>query len=170
MTMTDLYHGGRLPPELEGRLLGDNPYRETPAAHAGAETVRLRQLLRQIAYPVANDAPRIADMSEAKFLSDVRQYAEKQRWLCYHTFDSRRSPAGFPDLVLVRGSRLIFAELKREGENPTQDQRLWLQALSAVGTPIETYVWRPSDWPQIAEILAMLAEGRFNMLPSGLEE
>jgi len=58
---------------------------------------------------------------------------------------------GFPDLVLARSDRCIFAELKRDGTNPTPDQLLWLASLQESGN--EVYVWRPSGWPAIERAL-----------------
>ena len=61
--------------------------------------------------------------------------------------------AGFPDLVLVRRGRLVFAELKKDGRYPTGAQRDWLDALSGCG--VEAHVWREKDWPDvIAGVLA----------------
>ena len=51
-------------------------------------------------------------MTEAQLQDAIVQMARVLGWLVYHTFDSRRSAAGFPDLVMVRNGRLIFAELK----------------------------------------------------------
>ncbi len=59
--------------------------------------------------------------------------------------------AGFPDLVLVRENRIIFAELKSETGQLTPAQEKWLGALKATG--VETYVWYPRDFDQIEEIL-----------------
>lgn len=59
--------------------------------------------------------------------------------------------AGFPDLVLVR-DRVIFAELKREGESPRPNQVEWLNALSRAGA--EVYVWTLADYDEIASILS----------------
>lgn len=56
-------------------------------------------------------------ISEKEFQSQVEQYAGMCRWLFYHTRDSRKSAKGFPDLTFVRDERLIFAELKSEGNN-----------------------------------------------------
>ena len=49
---------------------------------------------------------------ERELLAAVIDLARLRRWLCYHTHDSRHSAAGFPDLLLVRGRRLMAAELK----------------------------------------------------------
>ena len=51
---------------------------------------------------------------------------------------------GFPDLVLVRGDRLIFAELKKDTGTLRPDQELWLSALRL--TPVEVYLWKASRW------------------------
>jgi len=72
-------------------------------------------------------------------------------WLSYHTFDSRSSSAGFPDLVFVRDRRILFVEVKKVGEKPRPDQGKWLDAL--VSADCETYVWTIDDLPEITEIL-----------------
>lgn len=77
----------------------------------------------------------------------------------YHTHDSRNSQKGYPDLTLVhpRRQRVIWAELKRDGEYPTLEQRLWLAALSCVedAAPHAVLVrlWRPKDMDAIVEEL-----------------
>ena len=89
-----------------------------------------------------------------RFLFDRRKH---DFLLVYHTHDSRRSAPGFPDLVLAHpDGRLIFAELKRGGQYPTTEQRLWLAALSRVAEEnplVETKLYRPADWEQIVEDL-----------------
>ena len=37
-------------------------------------------------------------LNEKKFQSQVVRIAKVFGWLCYHTYDSRRSEPGFPDL------------------------------------------------------------------------
>jgi hypothetical protein len=90
--------------------------------------------------------------AEAGFLAGVLKLAALRGWKAYHTHDSRRSAAGFPDLTLVKRGRLIFAELKRDGQRPKPDQDVWLAALSECGG-VETYVWRPADLDLIARSL-----------------
>ena len=95
-----------------------------------------------------------ARMSEATFQAQVIKLAEALMWVCYHTHDSRRSAAGFPDLVLVR-SKVIYAELKVESRSRgkvTIEQQAWIDALRNAGQYV--YVWRPSDMPEIQRILA----------------
>jgi len=63
-------------------------------------------------------------------------------WRTYHTHDSRRSNPGFPDIVAVKGSRLIFLELKSEKGKVKVEQIKWLDDL--VRTHSEVYLVRPS--------------------------
>lgn len=92
-------------------------------------------------------------MSEAAFLAAVRDLARLTGWMTYHTHDSRRSEAGFPDITLVnvRQGRIIFAELKTATGRTTAAQERWLAALAAAGC--ETALWRPADLPDIARTL-----------------
>lgn len=60
--------------------------------------------------------------------------------------------AGFPDLVLVRPPRVIFAELKSATGGIRAEQRVWLDQLLDCGG-VETYIWRPNDFDQVARIL-----------------
>lgn len=85
-------------------------------------------------------------------MAAVIALARLHGYRCFHTHDSRRSAAGFPDLVLVGRGRIIFAELKAEKGKLSPDQREWLGALRAAGGT--THVWLPSDWPEIVEMLA----------------
>jgi hypothetical protein len=72
-------------------------------------------------------------------------------WTSYHTLRSKGSKAGYPDRTLVR-ERIIFAELKREKTQPTDEQIAWLDRLAEAGG--EVYLWRPSDLDDIAAILS----------------
>ena len=63
---------------------------------------------------------------------------------------------GFPDLVLVRGDRLIFAELKAEGGNLSKEQKDWLIACEIVARGlinIKVFCWYPSDFDMVQGIL-----------------
>src|SRR5205823_7662681 len=87
---------------------------------------------------------------EADLLRAGRQLAAWAGWLCYHTHESRRSPAGFVDVVLARPQdAVIFAELKSTRGRIRPEQQQWLQTLlEAQGVP-EAYLWRPEDWGAI---------------------
>ena len=96
-------------------------------------------------------------ISEKEFLSTVLEYSETQGWQVYHVFEAkiyaRRTSKGFPDLVLLRGDQLIFAELKSEKGPASPAQNEWLTGLAEIAG-IQVHVWRPSDWPTIERLLA----------------
>lgn len=83
-------------------------------------------------------------MSEAQLQASVEELAAWLGWRFYHVHDSRRDQPGFPDLVLVRGNRLLWRELKREDGVVRPEQRQWLSDLQRAGQDV--HVWRPSDW------------------------
>lgn len=90
-------------------------------------------------------------VTEKDFARALVDLAHLTGWLLYHTHDSRRSPAGFPDLVLVRALRVVYAELKTARGRVTPDQKVWLHALQQAGQ--EVHVWRPGDWPDLEAAL-----------------
>ena len=89
---------------------------------------------------------------ESEFQSQVMQFASLTGWLVYHTHDSRRSVAGFPDLVLIRRERVVVAELKVGKRKTTPAQQIWLRAFADAG--VAAYVWRPEHFEQIREVLS----------------
>lgn len=114
--------------------------------------------------------------SEKQLERAIVELAKLNGWLIYHTRDSRGSVAGFPDLTLVRGIRLLFIELKTEKGKVSKAQQEWLDVLGAVAeeaagraedidgewgtgngercqTHIEVHVFRPGDWPEIERVL-----------------
>lgn len=91
------------------------------------------------------------EISEKNFEQLVKEAARVNNWLYYHTWRSIHSPAGFPDCVMVRDDRLIFAELKTEKGKLMPAQQQWLEALAE--TEVEVFLWRPSDWEEITEVL-----------------
>lgn len=95
-------------------------------------------------------------MTEKEFMAIVVRHAKDHSWRVYHTYRSDRSEPGFPDLVMARRSgvtsgRVVFAELKKETGKTTQAQLEWLRELEQCGQ--EAYLWRPSDWTKIVEVL-----------------
>lgn len=87
-----------------------------------------------------------ADMTERGLLQRVRALAAVLGWRSYHTHDSRRSEAGYPDLHLVSADqrRSLFRELKTQRGRVTRDQQQWLDELALVDHDVG--VWRPADW------------------------
>ena len=105
------------------------------------------------AAPVAEGHGRPRKVSEKQFQADVVAFAKAHGWrLIYHTYDSRRSEHGFPDLVMIRGERIVVAELKVPPNTLTPAQALWLDAFRRAKVP--AYCWTPADWPGIEEVLA----------------
>ncbi len=92
-------------------------------------------------------------ISEKDFEGQIRDLAKMFQWKYYHTWRSIHSPAGFPDCVMVRGNRLIFAELKSEKGKLSPEQERWLEDLGATGR-CEVYLWRPSDIEEIMKCLS----------------
>ena len=94
----------------------------------------------------------IAYISEREFQNTVRELAEAHGWTVFCTWQSKHSPAGEPDLRMVRPPRFIFAELKSERGRLTKEQEATLLLLQAC-PPIEVYLWRPADLDDIERIL-----------------
>jgi len=91
------------------------------------------------------------EIKEKAFEQQVHNLARSLGWLYYHTWRSKFSEPGFPDCVLVKGGRTIYAELKTEKGKVTTAQQQWLDALAAAGN--EVYLWRPSDYEEICGVL-----------------
>lgn len=83
-------------------------------------------------------------MPEKALQEAVLGLADLLGYAAYHTFDSRRSSPGFPDVVLAGRDRIIFAELKSHTGRITKAQERWLRLLADSGG--EVYLWRPRDW------------------------
>ena len=91
-------------------------------------------------------------ISERTFQAQVVQAATALGWLCYHTHDSRRSTPGFPDLIMVRGYRMVCLELKVGRRKPTPEQLVWLAALKEVWQ-VDALWAKPDDWDSLMELL-----------------
>jgi hypothetical protein len=100
--------------------------------------------------------------SEAAFTGQVLQAARLLGWQSAHFRPARtargwRTPVqgdgkGFPDLILLRGPRLVVAELKVDGGRLRPEQESWLAAFRQL-PGAEVHVWRPRDWDQLTEVL-----------------
>jgi len=109
-----------------------------------------------VSLPVESVVAKIV-VSERDFTAQVIALAQLNGFRVAHfrpamTAKGWRTPvqgdgAGFPDLVLVRGCRLIFAELKATKGRVSPDQTEWLARLMGAGA--ECYIWRPDDWDEI---------------------
>jgi hypothetical protein len=104
--------------------------------------------------------------TEATFTRAVLQLAKLRGWRSAHFRPGRvmrggrwtyETPIdgdakGFPDLVLIRGRRLLVAELKSGRGRTTPEQEQWLAAFRLAG--VEAFVWKPGDWPAVEATLA----------------
>ena len=101
-----------------------------------------------------SDARKLLDrqISEKQFQQQIIELAQRCGFLVYHTFDSRRSEPGFPDLTLCHPTEprpIFFLEVKAEKGRVRPEQRKWIEALDP-GPVMQDYVIarivRPSDW------------------------
>ena len=103
------------------------------------------------------------EQTEAQFQQAVQQLATSLKWDWMHVRPSLNARnvyttavsgslgSGWPDLVLCRGGRLIFAELKAEKGKLSANQIRVLNLLESAGHDV--FCWRPSDWETIMETL-----------------
>lgn len=82
-------------------------------------------------------------MSEAVLDSHVTKLARMLGWWRFHPFDSRRSQAGWPDLVLLRPPQILLRELKADKGQISPEQQQVLDMLAACG--LDVGIWRPRD-------------------------
>lgn len=93
-------------------------------------------------------------MNEADLQKRITDLCDWLGLVWHHETDSRRSKAGFPDLVIV-GRGVVFAELKSASGRLSLEQQGWLSSLRRAGA--EVHMWRPEDWPAIEKRLRALA-------------
>jgi len=82
-------------------------------------------------------------MTESDLRENVRAACKVMGLEYYFTYDSRRSPLGFPDFT-IWGASVIFRELKTSKGRLTDRQKAVGQSLLAAGA--DWAVWRPEDW------------------------
>ncbi len=116
---------------------------------------------------VLTDEQRLLRMVSERFwqkqVEEILALCGFERALTYHTHDSRRSQAGFPDLVALRhdhrGVTLAVLELKRETGRATVDQEHWLDAWAQLAVHagpdvrVVTGVFKPSDAERLWKLL-----------------
>lgn len=64
---------------------------------------------------------------------------------------------GFPDLIALKDTRLVVAELKAtprlcKDNNLRPGQRAWLNAFAAL-PHTESYLWSPADWNELHDAI-----------------
>lgn len=96
-------------------------------------------------------------MPEGPFQEKITDLCGWLRLRWHHETDSRRSKAGFPDLVIVGRYGTVFAELKSTSGKISAEQQAWHDDLVRSGA--EAYIWRPEDWDEVQSVLKRLADG-----------
>ncbi len=110
--------------------------------------------------------PRPRRNEEAVWQQTVNAALVAHGWRWFHHQDSRRvarvsglppvlealGPVGFPDLIALRGERLLAIELKAAQGRMAPAQSAWLAAFLLVGA--EVYIWRPADREAMERALA----------------
>ena len=82
-------------------------------------------------------------MKEIELQRTVEFMCRNMGFLYYHNPDSRRAVKGFPDLIIVGRSGVLYRELKDNAGWKTSEQTRWLYSLVAAGQ--NASVWQPSD-------------------------
>jgi hypothetical protein len=102
-------------------------------------------------------------LSEAQLQAATIDLAHAYGWLVAHFRPAQTAKGwrtavaadgrGFPDLVLAKQGRVLFAELKASVGLLTDAQRKWLDELGP-----DAYLWTPKSWSD-GSILATLSGG-----------
>jgi hypothetical protein len=101
-------------------------------------------------------------MTESEWQKQVLKSAHTLGWQSMHIVRTVKHQAfgakgsmgtGWPDLVLVKGGRIIFAELKTQKGITTPEQKQVLALLFEI-PGAECHIWRPSDFGLVLDMLA----------------
>lgn len=105
-------------------------------------------------------ARKLFEPTEREWQTQVRRLAQQFGWADYCIWNSQHSPAGWPDLVLLREEgdmgavRMIIMELKREGKRLSPKQVFTLELLKGVpGIEVHGPVY-PSQIEEVIEWLS----------------
>lgn len=100
-------------------------------------------------------APKASAVTEKAFMGAIIAIARKAGFLVYHTYNAKRSPEGFMDLVMAHPTRLelpVFCiECKTATGQVTPAQQAWVDALD--GRTTVSAIWRPHDLPMVTRWL-----------------
>ncbi len=102
-------------------------------------------------------------MTHKQFLANIKQLAVMCGWMVYYTVDPRHSPAGFPDLILLRDKCMVVAELKVQHYISSRDtwrlddlkpeQYEWMLAFREITEDVYLWTETDEDWAEIQEVL-----------------
>lgn len=146
------------------RLRGQVPQKELARRFGVAHSLISRIQLGQAWRHTTGGLPADSGMNEAQWQAQVIQLARLYRWHVHHCRPAMRASGqwstpiqgdpGFPDLVLAKAGRVIFAELKIDDPHSTlgPEQAAWRDVLTGDG--VEWFCWRPRQLEQVKDILA----------------
>ena len=114
--------------------------------------------------PIDEQTAKARAMSESQLFDEVAKILKRCGWRYHHVpataYRKNHIRRGFPDITAVKGVRLLFMELKREGQALSDEQVEWMNDLLLVQVVsdkcIQYLVFRPSDLlaGRIDEVLA----------------
>ena len=97
-----------------------------------------------------------AAMDEKELQQWVIDLAKLNGWRVYFTWNSKHSPKGWVDLILLRGIYMLCLELKTEKGRVSPEQAKTIRALSTIRR-VEVDVIRPRHRDQLEKILTARA-------------
>lgn len=108
---------------------------------------------RAVNESVVNAGDYVDSMSEKQLQEAIIEAAQLLSYRFYHTYDSRRSVVGFPDLILLRerDGRRFAIECKTQKGKASEAQMAWLATFSACGIP--ALIVRPNDLDTLLKTL-----------------
>jgi hypothetical protein len=81
-------------------------------------------------------------LPERDLQDNVLEMARWLNWLTYHTFDSRRSQPGLPDIIAIRNQTVLWIELKKDDRARLRpEQQLWSEKLLEAGQDYRRWSW-----------------------------
>jgi hypothetical protein len=86
----------------------------------------------------------------------------------YHTHDSRRSVAGYPDFTIFPGWLMLMAEVKRDGGYLTVEQAEWLAAGAGITGCLAFAVAGPDGVVELVELVGQAKAGRQPKAPGSV--
>jgi len=101
-------------------------------------------------------------ITEKQFSEQVEDLLKTFHWRWCHFRPARTMKGwrtslsgdkGFPDYIAARPPRLLIFELKSDKGRLSSEQKEWLYILQQLPAPVECYLFRPSDFETIVEIL-----------------
>lgn len=96
----------------------------------------------------------LAEESEKGWQAAITDLARATGWSYYHTYDSRRSNPGYPDLTIFSHLGFLMIEVKKRTGKCTRAQLETGARLIQAG--VDWRVWRPHDFPEVDDTLNRL--------------